>query len=461
MNAPLRVAGLQAPHLISPDVLALRPRALWHALRSQPYSVWAVLLYVFFEYVRPQTIYPWFDVLPWARLSLIASLAFALSEAQKVRRWTLIDVGIAVYTLVVFASLIAPFSRAFGLKYLDIYLSWVAIYYVISTAINTQTRVLLMLLSWSLWNLKMSVHAFRSWVSSGFAFRDWGVSGAPGWFQNSGEFGIQMCIVLPISLYVAIGLRSSVSKRTFLLLLVLPFTAVTGAVASSSRGALLGIASVGLWMLFRSRYKVRGFFALATFLAVFYALVPNEQRERISAAGNDDTSTSRLTYWRRGLEIAHDYPVLGIGYKNWLPFYSWRWGSSLSEGERVELPHNIFIECMSELGYVGLATLLFLLFSTFWLNARTRELARRLRDDGYLLQQVAWGLDGGVIGFVVSGFFVTVLYYPYLWVNLAMTVATHLSVSRAVKAMRASQSPLARNRLRLQSPDEGTVGALG
>jgi hypothetical protein len=55
-----------------------------------------------------------------------------------------------------------------------------------------------------------------------------------------------------------------------------------------------------------------------------------------------------------------------------------------------------------------------------------------------LSENLAWGFDGGLIGFAVSGFFITVLYYPYLWVNLAMTTALHLSVARAVRAAKAS-----------------------
>ena len=35
------------------------------------------------------------------------------------------------------------------------------------------------------------------------------------------------------------------------------------------------------------------------------------------------------------------------------------------------------------------------------------------------------GLDAALIGYLACGFFVTVLYYPFFWINLAMTVALH------------------------------------
>ena len=314
------------------------------------------------------------------------------------------------------------------------------VYFALSTTVNTQTRVVLMLVSWMLWNFKMSLFGFRSWASIGFGFRDWGVAGAPGWFENSGEFGIEMCVFFPISLYFSLGIRRLVSRPVFLASLALPFTAVAGAIASSSRGALLGMAVVGLWMFLRSRYKVRGAIALAIIVVLAWAFVPTEQKQRFSESGEDNTSVSRLTYWKRGIAFANERPLLGIGYRNWMPYYTYVWGGRLERGQILQLPHNFMIEALAELGYTGLFALLFLLGGTFWLNARTRALARGLGERGFLAEQLGWGFDGGLIGFAVSGSFVTVLYYPYLWVNLAMTVALHLSVQRTARALQVAQA---------------------
>lgn len=428
---------------LAPEVLALRPRGLVRAMLRQPLSFWALFAYVFFEYVRPQSIYAWLDILPFARITLLTAVGAMLLEANGKRRWTLVDTGMVAFTLVLLASVLTSFDRAYALANIDLYLSWVLVYLALSTTVNTQTRFVLLLSGWLLWNLKMSLFAFRSWAGIGFAFRDWGVVGAPGWFSNSGEFGIEMCVVFPISLYFALGLRRRVSRPVFLALLVAPFTAVAGVVASASRGALVAVAVIGLWMLLRSRYKVRGLFALAVFAVAFYAAVPPEQKVRLSASGEDQTSQNRIVYWNRGLEIAREYPLLGVGYKNWSPYNAVRWRG---DGERLGLPHNIFIECIAELGYLGFAALLLLLGGGFWLNARTRALARSLGERGHLSEQLAWGLDGGLIGYMASGFFVTVLYYPFQWVNLGLTVGLHLSVARAARSARPVDPSLLRPR---------------
>lgn len=434
MRAATATVSLPPAFEVPADVMALRWRAVLRTLLKQPISVWSVYFYLFFEYVRPQTIYPWIDFLPWAQISLLTAVGAALLTETGKRRWNMIDTGIVIYTVVVFLSLLGAFNPAKGWEDINLYLSWVLVYFVLSTTVNTSTRLLLMLVGWFLWNLKMSLHGFRSWASIGFGFRDWGVTGAPGWFQNSGEFGIQMCVVFPIALYFAFALRKHVSKWTFYALLVLPFTAVTGAIASSSRGALLGMAAIGVWMFLRSRYKVRGAVALVAIGALAYVFVPNEQRDRLSESGEDDTSMSRITYWTRGIEFANESPFLGIGYKSWIAKYEYVWGDELQKGQRVQLPHNFAIEALAELGYTGLLALLFLLAATFVLNARSRAMARKLGPSGRLLEQLGWGFDGALIGFMVSGFFVTVLYYPYLWVNLGMTVGLHTTVRRTLRA---------------------------
>ena len=48
---------------------------------------------------------------------------------------------------------------------------------------------------------------------------------------------------------------------------------------------------------------------------------------------------------------------------------------------------------------------------------------------------MAHGLDGALVGFLVCGFFVTVLYYPYFWINLAMTTSLYEAAKRWAKTI--------------------------
>ena len=41
------------------------------------------------------------------------------------------------------------------------------------------------------------------------------------------------------------------------------------------------------------------------------------------------------------------------------------------------------------------------------------------------IPNLARSLNLALVGYLVAGFFVTVLYYPYFWINLAITVSVN------------------------------------
>jgi O-antigen ligase len=275
-----------------------------------------------------------------------------------------------------------------------------------------------------LWNVKMSQHGVQGWIGSGFSFVAWGVSGGPGWFQNSGEFGIEMCVFLPIAGYLTFGLWPRLSKNRRLIMLAIVASGLISIVASSSRGALLGAGILAAWIVWRSPYRLRAIVIMVPLAALTWLVLPEGNKARWREAGTDEDSVRRLTYWTDGIQIAKDHPVLGIVYRNWIPYYRQRYNP---EGE---LPHNYLIEAVSELGFTGLLVFVGMTGAFFWQNAQSRRrVSAKSKHPDRLLWAITYGLDGAMIGFLASGFFVTVLYYPYYWMNVALAMALARVVS--------------------------------
>lgn len=413
----------------------LEIRAIWGFFVKQPASFWLISLYLFFEYVRPQAIYPALDVLPWAEWSIWGCALATLLEGKLFRRWATADLLLLAFTAIVLLSSVFAIYPGVSFGALSLYLSWVLIYVLITRTVDNEWRVFIFFGLFLLFSLKMSQHATRSWVAAGFRFRTWGATGAPGWFHNSGEMAIQMAIFLPLATYFLLALKPKLKGLTrkwkYWALVCVPASAIVALLASSSRGGQLGGAAVVLWMLLKSKYRLKGLVAAALVGGSVWLLLPPEQKTRFTEMGDDDTSQARLHYWRDGIEIAREHPVLGIGYENWLPYYSTNYEPY---GAEAELPHNIFVEAGTELGYVGLAGFLALIGWTFWMNAQTRRLARRM-PDGLYMYYMGHGLDAALIGYMVSGFFVTVLYYPYFWINFAMTATLYNAAREKAAAL--------------------------
>jgi putative inorganic carbon (hco3(-)) transporter len=435
-----------AEAIATTDTLLVRLRRLeWRAyvevFLKESFAFKMACIYLMIEYVRPQSIWTFLDVLPLGLLSLAGGVVVVLfsSPERNAKPYGSQLPLLGAFLGLIVLSILGSQYPAWGWGNLSLYISWMMAYFLISKAVNNERRYMVFLVLFLLFSFKMSQHGFKTWAASGFRFNKEGVNGAPGWFQNSGEVGIQMCIFLPMLLYfMNAGWRDwNLWKRGGMCVVAL--TVIGTVVGSSSRGALIGSGVVLFWMLARSRYKVRGLIAVAAVAAAVAFILPPEFYGRMDSMGEDNSSQMRLQYWAYGWELMKQHPVLGVGYFNWFPTYAAHL-IAIGEGRRPEVCHNIFVQAGSELGFPGVLFLLAFIIATFVLNARTRKLLARQPDSDFL-RQVAFGLDAGMIGYLISAQFITVLYYPYLWIDIALVVALHNVVARRTGMPSGAQVP--------------------
>jgi O-antigen ligase len=212
------------------------------------------------------------------------------------------------------------------------------------------------------------------------------------------------------------------------MVLGLPIMGLLCVIGSSSRGAVVGVAGIGVCMLLRTKLNLKVIGGVAVVAMIAWFIVPPEQKDRFSSAGTDATSITRKVYWLNGLEFTRQNPVLGIGYENWLTYYA-QYGSNSAISDKYEvhstqLAHNIFIQCMAELGYAGLFVFVLLIVAVPVLNARSRRAIRAgPGPPNQFLIEMSYALDEAMLCYLIAGFFVTVLYYPFFWINFALTVA--------------------------------------
>lgn len=397
---------------------AVRVKEIWAYLKTQDALFWLINIYLFLEYVRPQTLYPSIDVFPMTRSVLILTFGLFLLRHKSAIVKNPINKLLILFFAVILISSVFALSPGMAFKAVPDFMVWMGIFFLIINIVNTEKRFFVFLLAFLLYSFKMAQFSFWNWAAAGFSFIKIGSGGGPGWFENSGEFGIQMCIFLPLAAYFFFALKEHWPSWKKVLFLFFPFTALTGTVSSSSRGAVLGAVCVLFFMFMNGRHKFKGLVALGFILALVYILLPDQQLERFQSAGEDIESVNRLSYWKRGIELVSIFPFFGVGYNNWMVA-----NEKIFNLYNQQVPHNIFIQCVSELGYFGLLVFLLMILFTFVNNFQTRKLALQSGDGNRFIYYMARGLDGALIGYLVSGFFVTVLYYPYFWINLAMTVS--------------------------------------
>lgn len=428
--------------LVTPALLQLRMLNIWRSFLSSPMSFKLLGLYVFFEYVRPQSIYAFLAGPPWSLISILAALVAFLVEGRRPSLPSSIGLALLSFSVIMLLSSVFAEDPSRSVGDLKLFGNWLLVIVLVSGTVTTERRWFLFLAMFLLFSLKMSQHGFRSWIMRGFAFTGWGVTGGPGWFANSGEFALQMGIFVPLSAYLFVAVRPHLARMKRWLLLLLPISGVASIIASSSRGGLLAIAAVAVWAALRSRHKFRAIFGLVVVAPVLWLIVPSAMKARFSTAGTDATSVLRLRYWKYGMEMAKDHPVLGVGVGNWESYYRSHYfveGDSLNRfnanGElKIEVAHNSFVEVGSQMGFAGLAAFVGVLASIMLVNRRTRALLKPLGTRGRLLTMSARALDDGVIAFCIAGFFMSVALYPFVWFQVAMAAGLHSAARNLVQA---------------------------
>jgi putative inorganic carbon (hco3(-)) transporter len=430
------------------EILALRAKSIWRYLRAQDLAFLAMCFYLIVEYIRPQQLFSVIYGAPLGKIGLGLALVTYFGTGRLFKFRSSATLLFLVFTAVILASSAQAFDSSLSFQDVrDIWLPWMLIFFLIVSVIDTEQKFAVFLLLWLLCHYYMAQGGFKQFAFRGFRFAPWGITGQPGWFHNSGEFAIAMCMLTAVSWHFYQAAKPYLSKWRKVFTLGMPFTGVMTVIGSSSRGALLGLAAIGLWIVMRTERRVRTIGAVAVLAVLGWLVLPAEQKARFASAGEDETSVARLTYWKAGMQMARENPALGIGFGNWVLYYRVRF----MDGARgkVQVSHNIFIQCVAELGYTGLFVFVALIIATLRINHQTRQLASAGPDPpNVFLIQTSIGLDAAMISYLVAGFFVTVLYYPFFWVNLAFTVALN-GIAQARSAGRvtvptATQQPAVR-----------------
>lgn len=432
---------MQRPRVV--DFYAFKVGAMWHHFIREHFSFWMICLYLFFEYFRPQSIYPAIDVLPWAQTIIIIAFVGALFDRSVKWVSSPVNIWMVLFAIVIFISSInAYFPEVSRDHYIDFY-SWFVIYFLIIIIVNTKERLYIFLAILLLCSVKIAMGTSLSWASRGFSFTSWGLMGPRGYFQNSGELAILMLTLFPIAFLMHQSMRKRPGIRWWerLLLLIFWIAPIVTILGTSSRGGQVALIVVLALMFRKSIFRFKPLVGIGVLVLAMSFLLPEEQKERFTEIGEDRTSQQRMLYLENGWEMMKKYPVLGVGYFNFSDYFNMYYQDDilLSPG-RAELPHNIFIQVGTDAGFLGLAIFVGLILTGLWVAFRPGSAG----EGAEVFSAFAAGLGYGIIGFVVSGQFVTVAYYPFLWIGLAFIVAIDNVMQadrvKKVKSLRAISS---------------------
>jgi putative inorganic carbon (HCO3(-)) transporter len=280
---------------------------------------------------------------------------------------------------------------------------------------------------------------------------------------DGNDFSLSICILLPFAIELAASAKSRLLKVFWVAVLLLLVLALIG---TQSRGAALGMGGLVIYFWMASRRKMLGLLIVMLLGAVVVAYAPDVFFERMGTIANYQTEGSamgRIEAWKAGLRMVADNPVLGVGAGH----YPIAFGTTYRPPGLVGTPwltaHSMYFLVLGELGLPGIFLVLGLVLGNIRANGRIR----RLLQSRASLESIAGAEDtvrllrlltGSTIGFGVAAAFLSVAYYPHLFVLTALQVAAR-SVALSKMGMAREPGAAVGCGRRLMKPLLGRQGA--
>ena len=252
-------------------------------------------------------------------------------------------------------------------------------------------------------------------IANGGVFHVRGPEGS--FIGGDNEMGLALIMTIPLLRYLQLTTRKTWIRYAMIAAMLLSAIAAIG---SQSRGAMLGIAAMGVFLWLKSRNKV--FTALLGVVAtvMVFAIMPQQWFDRMSTIKHyeqDSSAMGRMNAWRMALNLAEHRP-LGGGFDTFQPemFFAYA-----PDPEDTHDSHSIYFEVLGEHGFVGLALFLLLGLMTWrsatWIIARVRKRPeRRWAGDLAAMIQVS------LVGYATAGAFLGLAYFDFYYTLIAIIV---------------------------------------
>lgn len=382
-----------------------------------------LLFYLVLEYVRPQELLPPLRVL---RLPAIISivLAFYIINSKKNqlkdKKTTLF---LFLLGLMVIHGPIAV-NNYWALMWFSIMASNFIIFLALIRYVDTPDKYNKLLKYW------VAIHVFLAII--GIVNHGRGIGG---FLTDENDYCMTMNMIIPFSFFLAMN----ASGKTKLFYIILAGLFLFAIILSYSRGGFIGLLAAFAYCWLRTKRKVLMAFIIG-FLAVFAVIIaPPTYWDRIHSIteeGTDKgTGEERIYTWKIGWQMFLDNPIMGVGQGNF-PFVFGKYEIKAGYGEEGyhgrsvsgREAHSIYISMLSELGIIGTCIFIIMIINMFndlkTIRARSfyqkKKVSAPILNSNYFL---ALALEGSLVAFLVSGAFISVLYYPNLWVLMGFVVS--------------------------------------
>ena len=142
-----------------------------------------------------------------------------------------------------------------------------------------------------------------------------------------------------------------------------------------------------------------------------------------------------MDFWERGFGFYKEHPLIGVGYNNYQLYYAMRYPEDTNYTGLVMVAHSVPVTIAAETGSLGIIFFSLVVIAVFVTNGHSAKIFRG--TDPPFWRYFALSLNYGLIGFLVTGIFVSTAFYPFLWFQAGLSAALYRVASHEREFERA------------------------
>jgi putative inorganic carbon (HCO3(-)) transporter len=392
---------------------------------------WWLLVVIFFEYARPASYFPPLGILPLN--SMLPLLLFVVSffapglrswqDIRKDRMW----VWPFIFVAAVLVSMSWASVQTYAFNTFKLILGYLFLFIMIVRIVTTMERlrgVFLTLIVAHVFLIIMNPDVVTDPNTRHY------ISGAT-FLGDGNDFSMSLCILIALAIELALRERAKWKRMAYWGLLGIVMLAIIG---TQSRGASLGLGAVLGYLWWRSPRKAVGIAAISVAVVGLLFYAPSIYFQRMGTLANtqeEGSAQGRIMAWKAGTRMAMGN-VLGVGagnFPNNFPKYR-----SADAPVRWMTAHSMYFLILGELGVLGLLMWLKLLLGNIFSNNRLRK---RLENSEKAATPMFKAnirtldmLNASVIGMIVAGAFLSVTYYPHIFMVTSLLISARVILSK-------------------------------
>lgn len=293
---------------------------------------------------------------------------------------------------------------------------------------------------WLVWVATMSI-AFFGIKGGIFTLKSGGgsmVLGPAGSFiEGNTEISLAITVAMPMMFFLLMQSANRWVRLGLGLGMALCAVAVIG---SYSRGGLLAIAAMGVFLWLKSRNKVVIGIGMLLLVPLLLGIMPDKWFDKMNTIGTyqqDSSAMGRINAWHFAFNLAKDRPLTGGGFGAFTDEAFAVWAPNPTD---VHDAHSIWFQMLGEQGFVGLALFL-MLWLLGWRLAASIIKSCKKRDDLRWAADLAAMIQVSFVGYWVGGSFLGLAYWDMPYLLLSILVLTRVVVDKQLGLLVPSAAP--------------------